>query len=145
GRPFGIELGDVQLVREILVGNPVLVGYRNDPLDQVLEFPDVPGPPVGAEDAERRIGNPLNTLAKLLVITANEEPGEVWQVLEPVTKRRHADGNDVQSPVKVFAERSLLDGLVQVDICRCNQPELGFYRVGPADALDFALLMARRS
>src|SRR5262249_8919464 len=70
-RTFGIELGDVQLVRQVLVGDPVLVGDGDDPLDQVLELADVARPPVGAEDPERRICDPLDVLAKLLVVSTD--------------------------------------------------------------------------
>jgi hypothetical protein len=41
-----IELRDMQLVRQILVGDPVLVRDRDQALDEVLELSDVSRPPV---------------------------------------------------------------------------------------------------
>src|SRR5436305_1891053 len=57
GRRRGVQLGEVILERQVLVGDPVLVVDGDQPLDQVLELPDVPRPPVRREDLQRRPGN----------------------------------------------------------------------------------------
>src|SRR5437763_3041819 len=41
-----VELGKMELERQILVGDPLFVAHRDQPLNQVLELADVPGPPV---------------------------------------------------------------------------------------------------
>ena len=94
--PVGVELGDVELVGQVLVGDPVLVGDRHQPLDQVLELADVPRPPVRAEDLQRRIGDALDVLPELDVVAAQEEPRELRQVLDAVAQRRHPDRDDVE-------------------------------------------------
>ena len=53
---------------------------------------------------------------------------------------RHPDRNHVEPVVEVLAERSFLHRLLQVDVGRGNQPEVGLDRVRAADALDLALL-----
>ena len=45
-RRHAIELGEMELERQILVRNPLLVADRDEPLDQILELADVAGPPV---------------------------------------------------------------------------------------------------
>ena len=46
GRRRRVELGEVVLERQVLVGDPLLVADRDEPLDQVLELADVARPPV---------------------------------------------------------------------------------------------------
>src|SRR3972149_948111 len=58
-----IELREVDLVGEILVGDPLLVAHRHEALDQVLELADVAGPPVPAEDPHGGLGDALDALA----------------------------------------------------------------------------------
>ena len=135
-----IELGDMQLVRQVLVGNPLFVRYGDQPLDQVLELSNVAGPPVGAEDLQRRVGNALEVLPELQVVAAQEELRERREVLDPVAQRRHADGDDLQPVIQVFAEAPLLDRLIEVDVRGGNQPEGGLDRVGSADTFDLILL-----
>ena len=55
GRRRRVELGEVVLERQVLVGDPFLVADRDEPLDQVLELADVARPPVRRQDLQRRI------------------------------------------------------------------------------------------
>ena len=52
-----VELREVVLERQILVGDPLLVAHRDQPLDQVLELADVARPPVRRQDLQRRVGD----------------------------------------------------------------------------------------
>ena len=45
-----VELRDMELVRQVFVGDPLLVGDGDQPLDQVLELADVARPPVVPQD-----------------------------------------------------------------------------------------------
>ena len=47
---------------KVLVSDPFLVGDGHQALDEVFQLSDVAGPPVGAEDAQRGIGDSLNVL-----------------------------------------------------------------------------------
>ena len=54
-----VQLGEVVLERQVLVGDPLLVADRDEPLDQVLELADVARPPVRRQDLQRRVGDAL--------------------------------------------------------------------------------------
>jgi hypothetical protein len=61
------------LERQVLVGDPLLVAHRHEPLDQVLELADVAGPPVRSQDLQRRVRDPLDRLAELRLVAIEEQ------------------------------------------------------------------------
>ena len=139
GRP-AIELGEVVLERQVLVGDPFLVAHRHQPLDQVLELADVARPPVRGQDLQRRSGDALDRSSELRLVAIEEEPRELRQILDPIAQRRHADRDHVDPVVEILAEPSFLDRLLEIDVGRRDQPEVGLDRLRSADALDLAFL-----
>ena len=83
---------------------------------------------------------PRTGFRNFVLVAVEEEPRELRQVLDPVAQRRHPDRDDVDPVVEVLAERPFLDRLLEVDVGRRDQPEVGLDRLGAADALDLPLL-----
>ena len=65
---------------------------------------------------------------------------EVRYVLGAFAQRRHLERDDVDAIVEVVAELPLLDHLVEIDVGRDHQPELGLDRLCAADPLDLVFL-----
>src|SRR6185295_7097653 len=118
----------------------VLVAHRDQPLDQVLQLTDVPRPPVLLEHAHRRIGDALDFLPEAGVVAAQEEIGELRDVLGALAQRRQLDRDDVDSIEEIFAEAAVLHRLLEIDVGGGDQAELGLDRLAAADPLDVALL-----
>src|SRR5712692_3667065 len=139
-RPLWLELRKVELQRQIFLRDVFLVTHGNQPLDQVLELPDVPRPPVFLQHRHRRFGHALNALPESRVVAAQKELRQLRNVLGAFTERRQLDGDDVDSIEQVFPEAALFHRLLEIDVRGGNQAELGFDRLRPADALDLAFL-----
>ena len=139
-RALRLELREVKLERQVLFGDVVLVADRDEPLDQVLELADVARPPVLLQHRHRRVGDALDRLPEPRVVAAQEELGELRDVLGALAQRRQLDRDDVDPVVEVLAEPPFLDRLLEIDVGRRDQAELGLDRLGAADALDLAFL-----
>ena len=83
---------------------------------------------------------PWMLLAEPRVVAPQEELGQLRHVVDAVAQRRHPDRDDVDPVVEVLAEPPFLDRLLEVDVGRGDQAELGLDRLGAADPLDLALL-----
>src|SRR5262249_4125906 len=86
-RRRGVELGEMILEREILVGDPLLVAHGDEALDEVFELADVAGPPVRREDLERRLGDALDRLPELRLVAVEEQPRELREILDAIAER----------------------------------------------------------
>ena len=128
-RPLRLELGEVEFERQVLFGDVVLVADRHQPLDQVLELADVARPPVLLQHRHRRVGDALDLLPEPRVVALQEELGELRDVLGALAQRRQLDRDDVDPVVEVLAEAPFLDRLLEVDVGRGDQPELGLDRL----------------
>src|SRR5678816_2671444 len=71
---------------------------------------------------------------------AQEERAQVRDLFAPVPKRRNENPNDVQTVIKVFAEFSFLDALLQVGVGCREHPHVYRLRTRFADRHDLALL-----
>ena len=100
----------------------------------------LPGPPVRAEDLQRRIGDALDVLAELDVVAAEEEPRQLRQILDAIAQRRHPDRDHVEPVVQVLAEPPFLDRLLEIDVGGGDESEIRLDRMRAADALDLFLL-----
>ena len=83
---------------------------------------------------------PWMLLAEARVVAAQEELGELREVLGALAQRRQLDRDDVEPVVEVLAEPAFLHRLLEVDVGGGDQAELGLDRLGAADALDLAFL-----
>src|SRR5262249_39395127 len=135
-----LELGKVELERQILFGNEVFIADSHQAFDQVLQLADVARPPVALQHRHRGVRDAADTLPEPRVVTAQKKVGELWDVLAPFTQRGQLDRNDVDSIVEVLAEPAFLDGLFKIDICRRDESELCFDRLRAANTFDLTFL-----
>src|SRR5207249_8637528 len=93
---------------EMVLAKGLVLLQEHDPLDQVPELPDVPGPPVAAQDLlhlRRDRGEPL---PEFLVVELEEVPGQEQDVFSPFPKRRQENGDDLEPVVEILPEAALL-------------------------------------
>ena len=94
-----------------------LLAQNSCPLDDILQFSNVPGPGVAGDPVHRILGYSFDVLAKLLRVVRQEEPCELRDIRAPLVQRGYLNGEDVQAVKKVGAETAGLDGLLQVSVC----------------------------
>src|SRR5581483_11143821 len=139
-RPLRLELREVELERQVLLADVLLVGRGDDPLDQVLEFADVAGPPVLLEHRQRAVGDPADVLPEPAVVPLEEELGQLGDVLAPLAQRGQPDRDDVDPVVEILAEPPLLHRALEIHVGGRDQPERRLDWLGAANALDLPLL-----
>src|SRR4029077_2997033 len=106
-----LELGELELERQILLGDEFLITHRDQPLDQILELADITRPPVALEHRERRVRDAADVLVEPHVVAAQKELGELYDVLASVTERGKPDRDHVDPVVEVLAEPPVLHRL----------------------------------
>src|SRR5262245_26223024 len=116
GRWSRIQLGEVVLERQVLVGDPLLVAYRDEALDEVFQLTNVSWPPVRRQDLQCRTGDPANRLSELCLVPIEKQPGKLREIFDAIAQRRHPDRDYVDSVIQIFAEPSVFDGLLQIDV-----------------------------
>src|SRR6266853_121473 len=109
-------------------------------LDDILEFPDVPGPQIGPQTLQRRRQDARDTLPQPPTILLGEVPDQEWNVLRSLPERWQANWEDAQPVVEIGTEPTRLNGLLQVPVCCGDHPHVYPNRVGAADPLELALL-----
>ena len=100
----------------------------------------LPGHQYDWQDLQGGIGDAAHRLAELAAVALEEQPRELREIVDALAQRRHADRNDVDAVVQVLAEAAVLDRLLEIDVGRRHQAEIGLDRLAAADALDLALL-----
>ena len=65
---------------------------------------------------------------------------QIVNILPPFAQGRHPQGHNIQTEIKVFAEKPLLDHLPQVLMRRGNNASIGFDGLSPADGGKLAFL-----
>src|SRR4029453_14608007 len=140
GRGPRIQFREVVLERQILVSDPLLVADGHEPLDEVLQLTDVSRPPVRRENFQRRPGDAANGFPKLGLVTIQEQPRELRQVLDTIAQRAHPNRNDVDPVIEIPPEPAVLDRLFKIDVGRDDEPEIRLDRLGPANPLNFSFL-----
>src|SRR2546428_121787 len=103
-----------------------------------LDRAPVAGPVVADEAVERPGGDA--TLAELARVLGQEVLDEERDVAPPIAERRELDRHDVQAIVEVLAEAPLLHERLEISVGRREHAHVDADRVGPAHALDRALL-----
>ena len=99
-----------------------------------------PGHQYRLEDLQRRVGDAAHRLAELAAVALEEQPRQLREIVDALAQRRHADRNDVDPVVQVLAEPAVLHRLLEIDVGRRHQAEVGLDRLQAADALDLAFL-----
>ncbi|HMV67769.1 MAG TPA: caspase family protein, partial [Myxococcota bacterium] len=114
--------------------------HRDDPLDFVLQLADVAGPPVLREHVED-IGPERDVrLAQSLCGFAQEQAGQMRDLLPSLAQRRHVNANDAQPVVEVLAESPFGHALLEVGIGRRNHADIDLDRARVPHRHDLGLL-----
>ena len=109
-------------------------------LDDVLELAYVPGPAVGPKRVDCRLGNGVDTLARLGTGLHDEVPYEPRDVLGAIAERRQRDGEHVQPIIEIRPKPAVTDGSVQRVIRGRDDPDVHCDGVCGADPFERALL-----
>src|SRR2546428_7876828 len=117
-----------------------LSAQNNCPLDDILQFSNVPGPGVAGDPVHRVLGYSFDVLAELLRVVGQEERREFRDIRTPLAQREYLNGKDVQTVKKVVAETAGLDGFLQVSVCSSDNPHVHAYRLATAHRLELTLL-----
>ena len=94
--------------------NDVFVSHKDSALDSVFEFTHISGPRVAHEHVDGRTSETAHVLAHNAAVMFDEVVRQEHDVGFAVAKRRHVNREDMQLVVKVFAESSFFDHLLQV-------------------------------
>src|SRR4026207_2531440 len=113
---------------------------RHDALDLVSQLANVAGPEVLREEIEHT-GAQLDVgLAEPFAGLAQEEGGQMRNLLPPLPQRRHPGADDAEAVVEIFPELALADALFEVGVGRCNHAYVHTLRPRLANSHDVALL-----
>src|ERR1022692_1857784 len=104
--PFGRKL-DVQFVGSF---------KGNGALDGVLQLAHVPRPLVAAQGIERRRIDAQDAAARRAGILFQKVVHQQRNIFPALAQRWHADGNDVQPVVKIFAKHVFGNGFVEIAV-----------------------------
>jgi hypothetical protein len=104
----------------------------HDPLDEVLELPDVAGPRVALEHLEGVFPDPFQVAPLLAVVPLDEVGRQHRDVLGALPKRGDPDGDHVQPEVQVGPEPPLGDLLLEVLVGGGDDPHVHGDRLVPA-------------
>src|SRR5262245_32293411 len=109
-------------------------------LDHVAQLPDIAGPAMvpNAINGARREANLRSAVAATL--QHQEVTGEEFSIAMPATKRRHVDGDDVQTVIEIGPELPGTHQFLQRPIGRGNEPHVNFTVTHSADTADGAVL-----
>jgi hypothetical protein len=61
-------------------------------------------------------------------------------VLSPLTKRRHGDGENIEPVPEVFTKETFLDGGFQIPIGRCDNPDVDLDRLRTTQSFEGPIL-----
>ena len=119
------------LPEKVVKGEMAAPADDKGPLDDVLEFPDVAGPVVGSELANRRFGEPGRWFhVQLPGLAGNKASGQLRDILFPGPQWRHPDGKDVEAEPEVLTKPFLFDHGKQVPVGGHNHAHI--HGDGPA-------------
>ena len=74
---------------------------------------------------------PRTGLRNFGAVALEEEPRQLRQIVDPIAQRRHPDRDDVDPVVEVLAEPPFLHRLLEIDVGRDDQAEVGLDRLRP--------------
>ena len=114
--------------------------HDHQPLDQIAQFADVPGPLVLLEHRHRLRHHLFHPQPLLLRMQLHEMPDEQRDIVQSLAKRRHDDRHDVQAVVEVFAKVPLLDLRHKILVGGGQDTHVDLHQLGPADPRELLLL-----
>src|SRR6266566_690389 len=110
------------------------------PLDDILKFPHIPRPGIGLQHVQGRRQEARDALPQPGAMLLRKVSDQEWNVPRPFAKRWQANRDDAQPVVEIGTERTSLNGLLQVPVCRGNDPHVHADGLVTADPLEVALL-----
>jgi hypothetical protein len=125
--------------RQIFGQDQAAAGHDDEPLDAVLQLPDVAGPIIGEHALEGPPGDPDPPIV-LPVVLAQEVLDQERDVLPTLSQGGQEDRHDVQTIVEILAEGSFLESRLQVPVGGGDDPDIHGQGPGAPHALEAALL-----
>ena len=114
--------------------------HDDGPLNNVLQFPNVTGPPIGQQAFHGFSADAFNALANAHRELLNQKMGQQRNVAGPIAQRRHLDWKDVQTVIQILAKCPFMHGLVEISIRRCDNTNIDLDRHRAANPLKLSLL-----
>src|SRR5882672_7352367 len=93
------------------------LAHDEEPLDEILQLADVPGPGVAREPLHRLGRDPAHRSSMLLSESRHEVLDQERDVLAPRPEGLHVDGNHAQPVEEILAEPTGLDFLREIFVC----------------------------
>src|SRR5882724_731224 len=125
---------------EVGGGDEVSVGEDERALDGVLQFTDVAWPAVRHEEivslGTELCLTPSHPARKL----AQEVVGQHEDIVRPLPQGGEMDAEDGEPVVEITAKTPIHDGLLQIVVGRCDEPDVSAERRRSTDTLVLALL-----
>src|SRR5688572_4897573 len=109
---------------------------EHDPLEEIPELPDVPGPGIGKEHPLRVRLDAREALGEGGVELREEVARQREDVFPALPDRRHADRDDLEPVVEVLAETLLAHHRLEVLVGRGDDPHAHRDVLGAADPLE---------
>ena len=114
-------------------------GERRGAAHAVFEFAHIAGEGAMRHHVER-LGRKVMVDAVFLGKLFEKTRGENPNVAGTFAQGRRQQGHDIDAVIKIGAEIALRDGFLEIAIGGADDAHIDFERLGPADALKFALL-----
>ena len=131
----------VGLVEDHVIGlQQIPIGQDHRALNDVLEFPNVPRPGIAEQLLAGWAANAPHECPELIRIPAEEEVGQIRDVLPAFPQRSQPDGNNVQPVEQVGPEASGLHGLAEISVAGGQHPDIGQTGLPAADGAELFLL-----
>src|SRR5258708_24982542 len=116
------------------------VRQHHGPLDDVLEFANISGPPIVHQQVHRSLRHSVDPLLNFLRESFKEEHHKFGDIRPAVSQWWHVKRKDVQTVEQVGAELSGLYGFTEVAIGRGDNAHISAYGPAAADGLALPLL-----
>src|SRR5215510_11263837 len=120
--------------RQVACANAVAAAQEHRAFDDVAQLADVAGPVVTEQQSLGLRRHTLDAAVEPLIEVADEMSDERQYVLAAFAQRRQRDRHYVQAVEEVFAEAPAFDLVLQVAVCRGDDPHGDLFLLHAADA-----------
>ncbi len=125
--------------RELIVGDPLVVGLEHGTFDHVLQLADVARPVIDLQAFVRLAGEVQPAVVELTVVI-EEVFGDADDVLAALAQRRQRDRDHVETIVEIEAEAPLAQRFGEIDMGGGDETEVDMVRPVAADRLYLLVL-----
>src|SRR5262249_10612260 len=120
--------------------NPWAAAQDHRALDGILELANVAWPRIAHQARHRLIVHAGHQLPDSASMLLHEMRGEQWNVVGPITQRRHLDRDDVETVIQILLKEAGVDHLHEVAIRCGDDTYIDAFRALRAKRFDFAFL-----